>query len=342
MAEKILTREPGVCQSLTVILAYMDATGHTKKSAQLDRWSAKALYPFFSGRIISDIKGGDIKGYIARRRGDGVGDHTIRRELSLFSTAINYCCRELEWDISNPVKSRNIPEPEGRIRWITRPQTESLITAASTSGKAPYLADFIRLAVHTGCRKGELLELDWHRVDMHRNLITLEAIHTKNSKRRFVPLNAVARGALINRLRLRAEQCPDSPWVFSRPDGTRLGNIRGSFATACRKAGIDDFHIHDLRHTCAAWLVTAGVPLPEIRDLLGHASITMTEKYAHLAPENIRMAVARIDGTLSENGQSGTPETEKRSEKSSLTACSTLEKMVGARRFELPTPSTPC
>jgi integrase len=64
---------------------------------------------------------------------------------------------------------------------------------------------------------------------------------------------------------------------------------------ACSTAGIEDFHIHDLRHTCAAWLVTAGVPLPEVRDLLGHGSITMTERYAHLAPENVREAVRRLE-----------------------------------------------
>ncbi|WP_295409335.1 site-specific integrase [uncultured Thiocystis sp.] len=78
-------------------------------------------------------------------------------------------------------------------------------------------------------------------------------------------------------------------------DGSRIGTVRRSFATACRRAGIEDFHIHDLRHTCAAWMATAGVPLPEIRDLLGHASVTMTEKYAHLAPDRVRSAVGVLD-----------------------------------------------
>ncbi len=65
-----------------------------------------------------------------------------------------------------------------------------------------------------------------------------------------------------------------------------------SFHGACRRAEIDDFRIHDLRHTCAAWLVSAGVALPEMRDLLGHTDITTTERYAHLAPENVRATVA--------------------------------------------------
>ena len=74
-----------------------------------------------------------------------------------------------------------------------------------------------------------------------------------------------------------------------------MQSIKRSWATACRRAGIEDFHIHDLRHTCAAWLVSAGVALTEIRDLLGHSTIRMTERYAHLAPENIRAAVAALD-----------------------------------------------
>ncbi|MGA7983428.1 MAG: tyrosine-type recombinase/integrase [Chromatiaceae bacterium] len=60
--------------------------------------------------------------------------------------------------------------------------------------------------------------------------------------------------------------------------------------------GSKDFRIHDLRHACAAWLVSAGVPLTEVTDLLGHSTIRMTKRYAHLAPENVRAAVARLEG----------------------------------------------
>ncbi|MEW6037759.1 MAG: tyrosine-type recombinase/integrase [Pseudomonadota bacterium] len=65
---------------------------------------------------------------------------------------------------------------------------------------------------------------------------------------------------------------------------------------------MSDFRIHDLRHTCAAWLVSAGVALAEVRDLLGHSTVKMTEKYAHLAPENIRAAVAVLDEGKSRSG----------------------------------------
>jgi integrase len=70
--------------------------------------------------------------------------------------------------------------------------------------------------------------------------------------------------------------------------------VKNSFSRACKRAHIKDFRIHDLRHTCATWLVTAGVPLSEVRDLLGHSSVVVTERYAHLAPENVRAAVEKL------------------------------------------------
>ena len=110
-----------------------------------------------------------------------------------------------------------------------------------------------------------------------------------------MPLNREARAAILCRLNFRAQNCPGTPWVFCAKEGERIKDVKRSFATACRRAGIEDFRVYDLRHTYAAWLVTAGVPLPEVRDLLGHKSIKTTETYAHLAPENLRAAVKVLD-----------------------------------------------
>ncbi len=89
-----------------------------------------------------------------------------------------------------------------------------------------------------------------------------------------------------------AECFENDPWTSYDPEPET------SFRTTCRKAGIKDFHPHDLRHTCAAWLVQAGVPIMEVRDLLRHTTVQVTEKYAHLAPENVRKAVSMLDKTV--------------------------------------------
>ena len=285
-----------------LMLAYVKATSGEKRAAERDRYSLKRLYPFFTGRDLNDLGPADIRAYIDRRRSEGVSPGTINKEVGLLSSAINYARREWDWVIPNPAARRKLKEPEGRVRWITRAEAAALISAAESEPKAAHLADFIRLALHTGCRKGELLGLEWKRVDLQAGLIHLEAEHTKAGRRRAVPMNREARAAIIGRARFRAQHCPGSQWVFSREDGSRIQAVKRSFATACRRAGIEGYHIHDMRHTCAAWLVSVGVPLTEVRDLLGHSSVKMTERYAHLAPENVRAAVALLDGPKSQLG----------------------------------------
>lgn len=127
------------------------------------------------------------------------------------------------------------------------------------------------------------------------NRLHLEGQHTKSGKRRFIPLNAGARQALLGRANFRAQYCPASPWVFAHKSGERVKYMQNGYQAACARAGIKDFRVHDLRHTFASWLVGEGVPLAEVRDLLGHSTIEMTERYAHLAPDNHVRAVSVLD-----------------------------------------------
>ncbi|MFO1351545.1 MAG: site-specific integrase [Gammaproteobacteria bacterium] len=278
-----------------LMLAYLRETQEIKRSADRDRYSLKRLYPVFTGRTLASLSIQDVRAYISARRQEGVGASTINREIGVLSAALNYARREWGWAAPNPVSGHKLRVPEGRVRWLSRAEAVALIQAATREPKAPHLVDFIRLALHTGMRKGELLGLEWRRVDLQADLIHLESQHTKAGKRRSIPLNREARAALLRRAEFQAQHCPTSAWVFCQADGRRIQFIKRSFMTACRRVGIEDFHIHDLRHTCAAWLVSAGVPLPEVRDLLGHSSVQMTERYAHLAPENVRAAVARLE-----------------------------------------------
>nr|MBS0022067.1 site-specific integrase [Gammaproteobacteria bacterium] len=170
-----------------------------------------------------------------------------------------------------------------------------MIDAANQEPRSPHLADWIRLALHTGCRKGELLGLEWGRVDLHQRVIHLEARHNKSKRRQTIPLNEEARNAILSRARFRAQYCPSTPWVFSDKAGQRIKDIKKGFASACRRAGITDFRPHDLRHTCASWLVMRNVPLATVKAVLRHGSIVVTERYAHLAPESARGALALLD-----------------------------------------------
>lgn len=161
--------------------------------------------------------------------------------------------------------------------------------------RTPYLADLIELALNTGARKNELLQLKFSSIDFHRRIITVEGHTTKTGKRRYLPINQSAMNVLMSRLAYRNANCPESPWVFSKRLGGRVKYPDKSFCLVVERAGIEDFCFHDLRHTFASWLVSEGVELIKVRDLLGHGSIRMTERYAHLAPYRLHDAVGVLD-----------------------------------------------
>jgi integrase len=276
-----------------VIDAYLSARCLLCGEAERDRYSLMRLSPYFSGRRIADLKRGDVRSYMAMRQADGVKLATVQRELCLLSSAINFCNLEFDLSCSNPVARLGLGHSERRVRWITKQEAARLLCEAERA-RRPHLPVFIRLALNTGCRRGELLGLEWNRVDIQHKKILLEARHTKTRRRRTVPLNDDALGVLE---RLKAWQWARglaSPWVFGYADGRRIMGFKTAWMSALRRAGIENFRIHDLRHTFASWLVMQGVSIYVVRDLLGHASVTQTEIYAHLAPDQGVEAVRRF------------------------------------------------
>ena len=121
--------------------------------------------------------------------------------------------------------------------------------------------DLVDLAIQTGCRRKELLELEWDRIDWKNNEIILEAKHTKSAKARKVPLNPSARSVLIRRAGVRSEHCPNTPWVFfhlqrwrNTEVGNRIKSMNTAMRSACKRGGPKGVTFHTLRHTCASWL----------------------------------------------------------------------------------------
>jgi integrase len=154
-------------------------------------------------------------------------------------------------------------------------------------------------ALNTGMRKGEILNLNWDNVDLKHGFILLS--QTKNGERREIPINGTLRETLSELFR-GTEERPrriNVPYVFyDYPTGNRFQSIQKSFKSACNEAKIKDFRFHDLRHTFASHLVMAGVDLTTVRELLGHKTITMTLRYAHLAPSHKVKAVDLLDNSL--------------------------------------------
>ncbi|WP_110685111.1 tyrosine-type recombinase/integrase [Salinicola aestuarinus] len=285
-------KEPAPEETITfdeVVLAYMK--GHQTRGREDRRvYSLKRLYPFFSGRKMAEITDMDVKEYI-RQRSIDVKPATINREVGVFSAACNHCRLELGWKIGNPCEGRKLKEPEGVVRWLGQDEAERLIEAAEEREKAPWLADYVRVCLYTGMRKSEVTGLTWDRVNLERRILILETGTTKSGKRRSVPLHEVAAAALESRLRWRNRHCPSSPWVFCNGKGGQVRDMKKSFASALKSAGIENFRQHDQRHTLASWMVMSGTDLMRVRDMLGHASVEQTQRYAHLHPDMLIEAV---------------------------------------------------
>lgn len=263
--------------------------GDIQREKRHDRafWASIRLTEFFSGVSIPDIDGSMLKAYRQGRLGDGVKEATVDKELRVLSAAINHAIRDWSWPISNPIRIKWQKRP-GRIRWLKRDEATALIGAAKTVRQGEHLSDLIVLALNTGMRRGELLGLEWPRVDLKRGLVYLEPDDQKNGEYSSVPLNAAAKAAL------KRQQDNDDQWVFVYKE-LPINDVKKGFATARDKAGIADFHFHDLRHTCAAWMVQSGVDIRVVAEVLRHKSIQTTMRYAHLAPDNARKAVAAIN-----------------------------------------------
>lgn len=128
-------------------------------------------------------------------------------------------------------------------------------------------------------------------IDLTHGFILLE--HTKSGDRREIPINQTLREILQTIVRR-----VNSPYIFTDAKGRRFQDVKRAFQSACRRAGIKNFTFHDLRHTFASHLIMAGVDLPTVKELLGHKSLTMTLRYAHLSPGHKVKAVAILEGAL--------------------------------------------
>jgi integrase len=215
-----------------------------------------------------------------QRTGQPLGAAAINRPLGVLLCLLRLA-RD-EWEVLSTIpKIRREREPQGRIRWLSEEEIVRLLDACSRS-RNPELRPAVVISLHTGLRRGELFGLDWDRIDLTRGVIKLEL--TKTGKRREVPLNEESYAALVQL------QPRESGRVF------RSARIRSAFEAAVKNARIEDFHFHDLRHTFASWLVMKGKSILAVQQLLGHANIAMTMKYAHLAPGHLREAVSGLSG----------------------------------------------
>ena len=147
--------------------------------------------------------------------------------------------------------------------------------------------------LNTGLRRGEVLQLEWKDVDLEGKWITVSGAIAKNGQTRRMPLNAEA-VAILQAWRQFRSRRATAVLVFPGSDGGGLQRIDKARRALTEIAGIGNFRFHDLRRHFASRLVQSGIDLNTVRELLGHADITMVLRYTHMSPDRLAMAVERV------------------------------------------------
>lgn len=216
---------------------------------------------------------------------------TVVRYMAALSHALSIARKEWGWLTASPLSSVQRPkENRGRSRFLTDLERQQLLLACKQS-TSPHLYCVVVLALSTGMRQGEILHLRWQDVDFPHGRIILE--QTKNGDRRIVPVTGMA----LEMLQERASSTRVDPQglVFPAADPFMPASIRRAWEHAVQIAGVRDFRFHDLRHTAASYLAMNRATPSEIAEVLGHRTLQMVKRYAHLSHSHVAGVVASMN-----------------------------------------------
>lgn len=233
------------------------------------------------------------------------GPATINRYLAVLSHAFSVAVKEWGWLDDNPLLKVTKPkEPRGRVRFLSEdslapdgsrvPGERTRLLEACRASHSRDLYPAVVLALSTGARAQEILGLRWGQIDVQRRVAVLH--ETKNGERRVLPLAGHALELLEKRAEVRRR---GTELVFpGRTDPHKPVDLRTPFQSALRTAGIEDFRWHDLRHSAASYLAMGGASLAEIAEVLGHKTLAMVKRYAHLSEAHTSAVVERMNNRI--------------------------------------------
>jgi integrase len=246
------------------------------------------LKAVFGAVKLANIRRTDIQKYVTERSAE-VSPGTVTKELNVIKHLFKLA---VEWELIplNPAQGVKGPKvPAGRVRYLQPTELHAVLEACPD-----WLRPIAGLLAFSGMRRSEVLGLRWLDVDRKGERIVLP--QTKNGDARIVWLNMLACQVLDS---IPQNGARPTDHVFSASDEVTPENVSLAFLRACRKVGIADFRLHDLRHTAASWLRMSGADLQDVAELLGHRDLRMTKRYSHLSPAHLSAAVKRLDNVFS-------------------------------------------
>lgn len=286
-------------EDLTIIQAldwYWDTHGKRLMRPEHCDLAIRYLKPFFGATPASTLTLEKQEAYVAYRRNLGAGDESIRRDLSVLSAALNRAVKYKKLDRRPPYLTLSPSAP--RERWLTRNEVARLFRALRgpridgdrTWKRHAHVLLFARLALYTGARTGAILDLTWDRVNLDTGMIDYRKPGRKVTKKRrtVAPMTPA-----LHRMLTHAKRHSRSKYVVSWA-GERIDRVAKACIAGADRAGIEDFSPHVLRHTFASWAVRNGVPIYTVGKALGQSVASTTERYAKLAPDDVRAAMEAV------------------------------------------------
>ena len=281
-----------------------------KQTAQLLWWKDQIgsyLLSDITPALIGEKRDDLLRGITYRKTQRSAA--TVVRCLSSLSHAFTIAVNEWGWLEDSPMrKVAKLKEARGRVRFLEEKDRENLLQACRESLN-PHLYPVVLIAISTGMRYGEIINLTWADVDLSRERIILQ--DTKNGERRAVPIAGQAIELLkqmekkrridTNLLFPKIRKGQQADAMLQKPNFDKVqkvqkpAQLRSAWITALKKAEIEDFRFHDLRHCAASYLAMSGASLAEIADILGHKTLAMVKRYAHLSDSHKHTVIDRMN-----------------------------------------------
>jgi integrase len=240
----------------------------------------------FGATKLAEIRRADAQRYVTRRAAE-VAAASVVKELNTLKHIFNLA---IEWELipMNPcvgIGKKQLPRvPAGRVRYLQPTELHTVLAACPS-----WLQPIAGLLAFTGMRRSEVLGLRWLNIDRANKRIILS--QTKNGDGRIVYLNSLACQVLDS----LPKTTNIGAHLFPEDEQVTPANVSLAFLRACRRVGIVDFHLHDLRHTAASWLRMQGADIHTVAQLLGHRDLRMASRYQHLSPTYLQAAVEGLD-----------------------------------------------
>lgn len=264
---------------------FLQETTH-KRTQSWDISMLKWFQPHLGGKELKDVNKALID-QVRAVRAKGVTPGTTNRYMALVRAILRKACFDWEW-IDRVPKVGQLRDKGGRIRSLTHDEFAKLLTQLPE-----HLRDMAIFSVATGLRQGNVTRLQWKQVSIERRHLWIAADQHKNGRAHSVPLNEAA-------LQVLEKRKGDHPIYVFTYEGSPIVQVNTkAWRAALKRAGIEDFRWHDLRHTFATWHREAGTPTHELQRLGGWKTLEMVERYAHVAPEGLQIAASRLDNVLS-------------------------------------------